>query len=724
MRSSLSLLLLVLLLGVSGAAMAQTFSEATDVVVVEVPVTVLDADGKPVRGLTVDNFEVYERGRKQKVVGFEVLDLNVAIPDVPVEGEKFRKATPMPISARRHFLLLFDLSFTSPVSATKAKEAARGILQKLHPSDLVAVGSYISTKGAELLLAFSGDRDQALAAIDQIAKPTSLDYKRDPLRLVLGAGVPAGEGAGGGEVEGGRGTARERVRATLGEAGADFDQFTEISMERSEREHQERSVTAMTRSLGELARMMQGLRGRKHVLLFSEGFDGALLRGSANLEDQLSMAASSTMGEYWNIDSEKRFGSTKSATNIEDMLEEFRRADCVIQAVDTGGLREGARPEDQFSGGKDSLFLMAKETGGELYENYNDLEVALTDMLERNSVTYVLAFQPEKVERDGAYHRLKVELKAPKKGIRLVHRPGYYSPRPHDQQNPLEQALSAGERILSGFDGGTIRTSVLTAPFRVTGPDIGPGIEAYVPVLIEADGDTLLAGGDPKGAALPAEIFAYAFDSEGKVRDYFSQNMSLDIAKVGPALRENGLKFFGHLDLPPGEYSVRVLIRTGNGAWGLKAASVSVPDFAEPVLLQPFFPEKPGQWLIVREAAREGDRTVPYPFLAGEVPYIPSSLPKLAPGKETAMALVVYHLQPGELRAEARILTPEGREAGTGEVRILQRHGRGEDGADRVAATFEPPAGLNPGEYLLLLTIVDAQGGAESSAAAFTVPGA
>jgi len=718
MRHVSGLLLLVLLLG-APAAVAQSYSESTDVVVVEVPVQVLDGDGKPVRGLTAGDFEVYERGRKQKIVGFEVLDLKV---EVPGDGPKTRTAAP-PVSARRHFLLLFDLSFTSPKSAARSKEAARGILEKLHPSDLVAVGSYISTKGAELLLAFSGDRDQALTAIDRIAKPTALDYTPDPLRLVLGQGAPgtSNESAdAGGEADGGgRGSARESVRAAIAEAGADFDQFTAISLERSDRDQQERAMTAMTRSLAELARMMQGVRGRKHVVLFSEGFDGALLRGTASLDEQNSMATSSMLGEYWNIDSEKRYGSTKAASNIEAMLEEFRRADCVIQAVDTGGLREGARPEDQWSGGKDSLFLMAKETGGELYENYNDLDVALTNMLERNSVTYVLAFQPEKVERDGAYHRLKVELKASQRGVRLVHRPGYYSPLPHDQQNPLEQALSAGERILSGFDGGTIRTAVLTAPFRVT----GPGTEAYVPVLIEVDGDTLLAG-DPKGGTLPADIFAYAFDSEGKVRDYFSQNLSLDLAKVGPALRQNGLKFFGHLDLPPGEYSVRVLVRNGTGAWGLKAASVSVPDFAAPVLLPPFFPEQPGQWLIVREAPREGDRTVPYPFLAGAEPYIPSSLPELAPGKEAAMSLVVYHLQPGELRAEARILTPDGREAGTGEVRIVQRHGCGEDGADRLAATFEPPAGLRPGEYLLLLTVVDARGGAESSAAAFTVPGA
>ena len=716
MRRSFGLFLLVLLLGVPVGA--QSFSEATDVVVVEVPVQVLRSDGEPVRGLTVDDFEVYERGKKQKIIGFEVLDLKV---DVPVPGQEKPKAAPAPVAARRHFLFLFDLSFSSPTSLDKSKEAARQILSKLHPSDLVAVGTYISTEGAELLLAFTGDSDQVLAALAQIGKPTGLDYRPDPLRLVLGSSISPGDGGGGGGGGAGSAQAREAIAAALSDADSDFSLSIEKGIEQASREQLERTVTAMTRSLAEFARMMQGVRGRKHVVLFSEGFDGSVLRGTTNLDEQNDMATASMYGEIWNIDSEKRYGSGKAVNDVEEMLEEFRRADCVIQAVDAGGLREGARPEDMWSGSKDSLFLMAKETGGELYENYNDLEVALTDMLERNSVTYVLAFQPEKVERDGNYHRLKVELKNRQRGLRLVHRPGYYSPRPHDQQKPLEQALAASERILSGFDGGTIRTAVLTAPFRVDEP--GAEKLAYVPVLIEIDGDTLLAGARP-GTGLPAEVFAYAFDAEGKVRDYFSQSMTLDLAKVEPALRQTGLKFFGHLDLPPGEYSVRVLVRNGAGAWGLKASSVKVPDFADSVLLTPFFPEQPGRWLVVREAPREGDRPVPYPFLAGEQPYIPSSLPELTPGKETAMSLVVYHLHPGEVQAEARILTPDGREAGTGEVRIVRRHARGTDGTDRLAATFEPPAGLLPGDYLLLLTVVDAKGGAESSAAAFTVPGA
>ena len=75
------------------------------------------------------------------------------------------------------------------------------------------------------------------------------------------------------------------------------------------------------------------------------------------------------------------------------MLEELRRADATVHAVDIGGLRAG--PENTTRAkGEDSLFMMADGTGGELYRNFNDLGGVMEQMLDRTSVTYVLVFQP------------------------------------------------------------------------------------------------------------------------------------------------------------------------------------------------------------------------------------------------------------------------------------------------------------------------------------------
>jgi VWFA-related protein len=716
------------LLGSLGAYGAEpTFSGSTDVVVVEVPVQVI-RDGEPVRGLTAADFEVWAGKQRLPVTGFEMLDLSAPAPQAS-KGEGWKPA--QPVAARRHFLLLFDLAFSSPRALARGQEAARDLLDNLHPSDLVAVAAYSPARGPELLLGFTTDRRQARAALDVLGKPEMAARTGDPLRLVLATGNPFGAidadpkfktaGSGGGEGKpSGSGAGAEARAEALSEAKAGgeppFLPGIGDNIEKADRTGREKAVTAMARAFQELAKTVGSLYGRKYVVFFSEGFDASVYSGTADVDEQNRQKHIANVGAVWGVDSEKRFGDTKTAADLEAMLEEFRRADCVVQAVDTGGLREGINPGAPWAGGKDSLFLLADSTGGDFYENYNDLSDAMNKMLRRTSVTYVLAVQPPDLAHDGAYHPIRVELKGAARGTRVVHRPGFYAPRPAGQTSPTENLLQMSRGLAAGEESGTVRTSVLAAPFPG-----GAGGQAWVPVLVEVDGASLLAG--QEGWSVPVEIYGYAFDPEGQARDYFSQTLGLELLKTGAKLKEGGLKFFGHLDLPAGDWSVRVLVRnSATGASGIRTVSVHVPEFGpgSPVLLPAFFPEPPGRWLMVREARPE--EGIAYPFLTGETPYIPASLPRLTPGQESAVSLVAYHLPPGEVQAEARIRTADGRDAGEGRLRVLERQS-GTDGSDRLRAVFEPPSGLTPGEYTLLVTLTAASGGPRSSAAAFSVGG-
>src|SRR5438270_4050244 len=109
----------LLLLGTS-AASAQV-KETIDVHLVEVPVTVVDRSGNPVRGLTAANFELFDQGTKRVIGNFDAIDF---------DSEAIRSASPLNPSARRNFILLFDLSFSSPVGRKKAQEAARNFIAK------------------------------------------------------------------------------------------------------------------------------------------------------------------------------------------------------------------------------------------------------------------------------------------------------------------------------------------------------------------------------------------------------------------------------------------------------------------------------------------------------------------------------------------------------------------------------------------------------------------
>ncbi|HSG39463.1 MAG TPA: VWA domain-containing protein, partial [Thermoanaerobaculia bacterium] len=682
----------------------ESFSGATQVFAVEVPVQVV-RDGEPVRGLEAADFAVWEGRRKLPVAGFEVLDLAAAGP--PPVGAA---------AARRHFLFLFDLAFSEPKSIVRARRAAASLLPRLHSSDLVAVATYSASAGPQLVLGFTSDRRQIENALGTLGLPDLLFRPVDPLRLVLQEIMGAGNAAGGGGPRIGRDPLSEVTDAAVDlrlEPVAD-------AVFRAEQSALRTHVETFSRSLSDLARQISVVEGRKYLVFLSEGFDSSLFQGTADELRREEMQRSILSGESWRVNPEERYGTTEAGNSIERMLEEFRRADCVIHAVDIGGVRAGADQGPPRVGGRESLLMMARGTGGETYESFNDLAAAMDRMLKRTSVTYVLAVQPEKQPREAptAYHRLRVELTRPLTGARLTHRPGYYPPEPYSEQDPVERLLEAANQVMSGEESDALATAVLAVPFRTAGED-----KAYVPVLIEVDGASLLSG--PQPATLPVEIYIYALDGLGAVHDFLTQTVGLDLQKAGAAVRQGGVKFFGGLDLLPGDYSLRVMVRNGaSGVSGLQVVPVHVPAFGAgpPALLPPLFPEPRNHWLMVREEAAAGSegQERAYPFLLRNQPFVPAARPWLVPGKEVRLSLVGYNLGTGDWQAQAQVLTADGREIPGASLEVMERKSGGGRGPDRAVALFRPPA-LEPGEYVLRLVAAGPAGPGEPGSIRFRV---
>jgi VWFA-related protein len=669
---------------------------SVQVLAVEVPVQVV-RDGEPVRGLKAEDFEIWEGRRRLSLTGFEALDL--AAPGARGHGRG--QIASVPAAARRHFLFLFDLAFSEPQAIARARRAAAGVLAQLQPTDLAAVATYSATRGPQLVLGFTADRRQLDTALGSLGLPDLIARPVDPLRLVLEEVLGAGNTAAG------TAPTRDPLAEVTDVAISARLEFITNAVEQSDRTAQRNHVNAFTRSLADLARQMAVIEGRKYLVFLSEGFESSLIQGTPDPQRQEEMRENALHGESWRVNPEERYGLTEAGNDVERMLEEFRRADCVIEAVDIGGLRAGADQGAPRPAGRDSLLMMAKGTGGDLFESFNDLGAAMSQMLQRTSVTYVLAVEPDRLQPEGEYHRLRVELKKPLRGARLVHRPGYYLPKPYAEQSSVEKLLEAANQVMSGDESDTVATAVLATPFR------GDGEKSYVPVLIEIDGATLLAGKQPK--VLPVEIYLYALDGDGAVHDFLTQTVGLDLTKAEPGLRglrDGGLKFFGHLDLLPGDYSLRILVRNGaTGLSGLRVVPVHVPAFTrEPYLLPPLVPDPPNRWLVTREEPREEDKAKPpaYPFhLQGNQAFVPASKPLIVPGKDVRLSLVGSGLGGADWNAEAHVLTPDGRELPGASLEILER-----SQPDRALARFHPPADLKPGEYLLRINITGDAGAA------------
>lgn len=666
--TALSALLVLATLAIPDSG--QGFADVLDVVAVEVPVQVYGKDGLPIRGLTADSFELFDGRQRQEISGFEEVDLTAGAGTVPTAA------------ARRCFLVVFDLSFSEPEAIVGARRAARELLAALHPADLVGVATYSLEGGARMVLGFTPDRRQAALAIDTLGLPGLVEPAGDPLGLTLLA-----------RAETAPVVADEAVLAALRE--------TAVTEERRQRGFVRNQISAFTTAFTDLARALQGIEGRKQVVLVSGGFDTTLLVGTEDIRAQANFSQASGGGRIWDVDSERRFGSTSSLSVLEEMLEEFKKADAEILTVDAHSLRSGGGGGNR-RGTEASLFMMADRTGGELYRNFRDPAAALGERLERTAVTYVLTFHPGDLE-PGEYRRLKVKLADGPPGARLDHRPGYVAPRAFASLNPLERRLDAAGKLLSGTDGGALASAVLAAP-------VPAGDGAYVPVFVEVSAGDLTA--DAGREQVELEIFAYAIAAGGDVADFFSQSLALDLNKVGSALAISGLKFLGHLDLAPGDYNLRVLVRDRQtGRSSHRALTLSVPRFAgaEPALLDPLFPEPWGKWLLVK-AAGATDGAV-YPFLREGRPFVPAARPVVAPRDRVPVQLLAYNVGDGPFTLASQVLSVGGETVEGPQVELVDHSADG-DGPARLELTFAPQ-GLPPGDYRLIIRLGGAGSGAE-----------
>jgi len=618
--------------GVAGAIAQQPpkLSETVNVHLVEVPVTVVDRGGNPIRGLTKENFELVDAGHQRPISTFDVVDF--------ASGDAAKAISPLNPYARRSFLLLFDLSFSSPLSRTKAQEAATLFIARgLQRRDLAAVGTVDVEHGFRLLTAFTTDRTMLAQAI---TNPQTF-VSSDPLQIASSEAIRVNETP----------ALLQSTNSHDTDAAQQMADWARLQTRMNDTYNRTRIERQLT-MLGGIAHALQNLSGRKQIVLFSEGFDAQLVQGrearvgNATGEEMAEMQEAGS-GFVWRVDFDKRFGSTTTQSLLQQMAKYFRGSDVVLHAVDIRGVRV---QNDLQSGAtlnsNEGLYLLAHSTGGDVFKNSNDISSDLDKLLHEQEVVYILGFTSQSPQ-PGRYHDLKVVLKSVPLGAHASARAGYFET---GKETALERTLTNAEVVLNDIPQDEIRIAALTAAF--------PSKEkAQVPVIVEINGSDLLR--DVKDGVVSFELYVYAFDEEGIVRDRLFERMKVDTTKAAGQLNRSGVKYYGTLLLPPGKYAIKSLVRSPlSERKGYARNDLVVPDANDVALLPPLFIEKPGQWLMVRGASHAPDAG--YPFVFNGEPFIPSASPRVHNGEASEFALFVTNATADEVTWDAAVT-----EAGT-----------------------------------------------------------
>jgi VWFA-related protein len=691
-KSSIILIILLIIASLSSYAQEeQTYQYKRKVFLVELQVAVFDKEGKSVEGLKPEDFIILDEGKEQEISHFDFVVHNKQNVDLISQG------TP---AQRRHFLLLFDLTFASKKGILNARESALEFIDMVMPTDLIAIATFsvFRNQGLQVLVNFTNDKRQLKEVISTLgliqAKHLIYDTLGYNFENLLGE-----EGLGGINP-----ADNQEVSDALNDMFALMKGTAALTYKSL--------VANFIDQLKNLGVAINSMQGKKNIIYFSEGFDGKILTGSS-LKELDADTNAFIRGQFHAIDSERRFGDAGIRINMEKMLNMLVGSDTVIQAIDIGGLRaeKTAGRFDEIQTGQTTLFLMANSTGGVLYKNMNDFSKALDDILESTSRYYVIGYYPKEISNEGKFRKIKVKVNRP--GLKVVTRKGYYEDKPYKEYSNLEKKMQLAEVVIKDIVHNDMQFTAF--------PSIFPGREtiARVPIFLQFPGRQFLDKKWKKQGRL--ELFGYLINDEGYFKDFFHAEIIIDRGQAGKKLRGHGIKFFDMLLAPPGKHKVKVIVRDSEtGEMGSRICHIAVPDYQsnELAMTPPIFIDNDTDWLLSRgydpnnPTGKKEGMPVSYPFTINNQEFLPAVVPELKLGQPAQFCLKVYNLmlQPEtkvpQTRMDFALVYPDGSLSKIQQIALVNKPAQSENNC------FELLFNLiidnhPPGNYQLKATIID-----------------
>jgi len=391
--------------------------------VVEVDVSVLDKNGKPVTDLRAGDFEVRERGDLQRVdtiflvapmarpAGAGTTAATAAAPPPAPAAPPPAPPTNAAVAVRplppRVFVFVFDMAHLSAAGFERSRTAIRTFLgDGLRAEDfagLVVNGNMLGNR-------IVSDKAALLALLDGMGPPNLTRFtemRQWPRILTEEEALLISR-----NIESARKAAltracNERPGECDGLGGAAVEGEIENKSVLLSSESARDAQTTLT-VLQTLASGLGRFPGPKHVVFFSEGF---YTGDFTERVTQVSALAARNNVRLSTLDA-RGLNTDPRMQNLLDAQPTVGNTDLVTLGTDTY---------------TDVLTTLALETGGERIRNRNNLRPSLDRIAEITGTYYILGYSPAKAF-DGSYRRIEVKVLRP--DVTVVSRRGYLAERP------------------------------------------------------------------------------------------------------------------------------------------------------------------------------------------------------------------------------------------------------------------------------------------------------
>jgi VWFA-related protein len=467
-------------------------AERIDVNVVNVDVTVTDRRGDSVSGLTKDDFEVFEDGKRQPVTNFYFVEDAPKHGVKPGDAKAAAAAEPesLPEKYRRKVLVLIDNANTTMHARNEALARLEEFIRD-HFEDgrydwsVAMVGST-----ARLLLPLTSDKERLHAAIAAVRRSGSTKGMTAPIqRAEMGV---LSEGS------------KNAVRKEDPEATTLFNKNPKliigdrIFMEEANISEQTMMAKSSVGAISEVARAFATTEGKKIILLVT----GYLPLGTS----APSAAPATHVGNHM-ADMQR---NQRQLISLRDrLIREANASNASFYIIGAEGLQvpEQASAFEAPTPGSNApdtsaMYWLARETGG-VYMPGNSIAKSFQEFDRRSSNFYSLGYTPQH-QADDRYHRISVRVKG-HPGLHLQYRDGYSSVGDDVQI----------ERALRTIIGVTLQPSTLPVSLVADRPVYGKTL-AMLPLSASMKMDDLQYITDATGSRTRLDVWVSVFDNSGR----------------------------------------------------------------------------------------------------------------------------------------------------------------------------------------------------------------
>jgi VWFA-related protein len=503
------------------------------------PVVVRDRKGRAVGTFTKEDFELYDKGKAQRIERFSVE--KAGSPHVEftpgVTNPAAPSSYPIPI-AERYTIFLFDDIHFSAADLIRVRAAAEKHLAAAIPAT-DRVGVY--TTSSRTTLELTDDRDKVITAIRSIRGNSLIESGSNrcpPMTYFMADRIINYES--------------DPTNPFLAVA-------TEDAMQCLALDEHARSVAVKAASQAARTMLSLGLANSRNALI---GLRTAVRRLS-NMPGQRNLLLISP-GLY----------PAELHDEVGALIDSAIRSRILINALDGRGLHSlGTVPDasqrilngssvqlkmqaERWNAEAESMFLweVAEGTGGTVVENSNDLVGGFRKLTEVAEYTYILGFSPQNLKTDGAFHAITVKLKD---GTHLTiqARRGYYAPK-HLADSVEEARTEMQEALFSREVLQDLPVQVHTQYFKTGDYDAKLGVVAQVDVaklrFRKAEGRNLDN----------LTVMAALFDGDGNLQKGVTKLVEMKLKDETLLNKPHSfVTVKTNFDVKIGHYVVRVVVR-------------------------------------------------------------------------------------------------------------------------------------------------------------------